>query len=339
MAKCMSCGKTALLTTNFGNVILCKNCGTLANVSAWNSREFESMNELMNLKNDAIQKATTANMSQGVIAEITRFFDEYINAGFTTSIVGKCGQTLKIFEDYCVVYTKSEGKKNELENMFYQFDRDDDDDDDDGEYLSSEDKRNLARGLMTGKIVQAGIGAAVNASLSKQEKEKLAEKRRRERDKLTERLISVGDRRINLRDIEGVEMYSAPNTANGYLKFVPKGVARDDIYNCEYFFFNNSIPFETKKIKQRLEVLKNIITDKIEALKREAQMVAEQAAQKKAEEQAAMQAEQMRKMVEEVTQQQKPDVFEEVRKFKQLFDEGIISEEEFNAKKKELLGL
>lgn len=45
-------------------------------------------------------------MPQGVIAEITRFFDEYLNGGFTTSIVGKCGQPLKIFEDYCVVYTK-----------------------------------------------------------------------------------------------------------------------------------------------------------------------------------------------------------------------------------------
>ena len=32
-------------------------------------------------------------------------------------------------------------------------------------------------------------------------------------------------------------------------------------------------------------------------------------------------------------------VFEEIRKFKQLLDEGIISEDEFNTKKKQLLGL
>ena len=38
-------------------------------------------------------------------------------------------------------------------------------------------------------------------------------------------------------------------------------------------------------------------------------------------------------------QQNKVDAFEEIRKFKQLLDEGIISEAEFNMKKKELLGL
>ena len=51
MAKCMSCGKTALLTTTFGNVVLCKNCSSLANVSMWNNREFLSMDELINQKN------------------------------------------------------------------------------------------------------------------------------------------------------------------------------------------------------------------------------------------------------------------------------------------------
>lgn len=50
--------------------------------------------------------------------------------------------------------------------------------------------------------------------------------------------------------------------------------------------------------------------------------------------QKIQQEEQVRKMVEQVTQQSKPDAFEEVRKFKQLLDEGIISEDEFNTKKK-----
>ena len=38
-------------------------------------------------------------------------------------------------------------------------------------------------------------------------------------------------------------------------------------------------------------------------------------------------------------QPSKVDIFEEIRKFKQLFDEGIITEDEFNKKKKELLNL
>ena len=32
-------------------------------------------------------------------------------------------------------------------------------------------------------------------------------------------------------------------------------------------------------------------------------------------------------------------MFEEIRRYKELFDEGIISEDEFNQKKKQLLGI
>lgn len=325
MAKCMSCGKTALLTTNFGNVVLCKNCGSLANVSAWSSRDFASMDELLDQKNDAIQKATASDMAPAVIDEIVRYFDEYINAGFITSINGKAGQTLKLFETYCIITTKNDTKKTELENMFYQFDDDDDDDDDDDEIFSSDDKRNLVKGLMSGKLVQAGIGAAVSATLNQQEKGKAAEKKSRERHRNIEKLITVGERQVNLRNVSGVETFSRVNTANGYLKFINKGAKKDALYDCEYFFFNNSIPFESKKIKQRIEAIKNILSEKISVIEQEAQMSAVR------EQQNVVEA--------HTVQQNKVDAFEEIRKFKQLLDEGIISEDEFNTKKKQLLGL
>lgn len=337
MAKCMSCGKTALLTTTFGNVVLCKNCGSLANVSMWNNREFLSMDELINQKNDALQKATANNMPQEIIAEITRFFDEYINAGFITAIKGKAGQSLKVFSTYCIITTKNESKKAELENMFSDFE--DDDDDDDDTLISPDDKRNLVKGLMSGKLVQTGIGVAISATLNQQEKEKNSEKKSRERHKNVGQLISVGERRIDLRNMAGVEIYSSSNTLNGYLKFIPKGVSSKQSYSCEYFFFNNSIPFESKKIRQQVEAIKNTINELIANADRETQMAMAQAEQKKLEMQKIQQEEQVRKMVEQVTQQSKPDAFEEVRKFKQLLDEGIISEDEFNTKKKELLGL
>ncbi len=221
---------------------------------------------------------------------------------------------LKVFANHCIITTKSEGKKNELENMFYQFDNEDDQDDED-EIFSFDDKRNLVRGLMSGKIVQAGIGAAVSATLNQQEKEKKAEKKINDRHKKVARLISVGERRVDLRNILEVETYSKANTTNGYLRFVKKTAGENRLYNCEYFFFNNSTPFETKKIKQKVESIKNIINERI------------------------ISVEQEQKVVKKTSEKQKTDVFEEIRKFKQLLDEGIISEEEFNAKKKQLLDL
>lgn len=338
----MACGKTALLTTTFGNVVLCKNCGSLVNVPAWSTRDFISMDELVNQKNDALKKATANNIPQNIIAEISRFFDEYSNAGFITTINGRAGQTLKVFENFCIITTKSESKKIELENMFYQFD-DDDGDDDDDPLISSDDKKNLVKGLMSGKLVQTGIGFALSATLNQQEKEKASEKKSRERHKNVEHLITVGERRIELLNIAGVETFSRANTANGYLKFIPKGVSANALYSCEYFFFNNSIPFESKKIKQRVEAIKTVINERISVVKRELHVAAVQAERARMEQQAALQAVQMQQMVEQVTPNpihpDKTDAFEEVRKFKQLLDEGIITEDEFNAKKKELLGL
>ena len=139
-------------------------------------------------------------------------------------------------------------------------------------------------------------------------------------------MITVGERRIDLRNMSSVEVYSRSNTANGYLRFVPKGVSSNRLYNCEYFFFNNSLPFETKKIKQKVESLKDTLNLKIFNLQRDIQK-----------------AEQIKRDIEmdekDNQQQNKVDAFEEIRKFKQLLDEGIISEAEFNMKKKELLGL
>ena len=105
------------------------------------------------------------------------------------------------------------------------------------------------------------------------------------------------------------KIFSKQNTTNGYLKFIPKEVLNNNIFDCEYFFFNNSKPFETKRIKQKLEVARNIITEKIENIEKQIQMSIAQAEQKKAQELAAIQAEQMRQMVKEVTEQQKLDTF------------------------------
>jgi hypothetical protein len=280
-------------------------------------------------KKEAIQKASDNKMSDAVIGKISDFFDEYINAGFVTTINGRAGQTLKVFAYNCIITTKNDSKKSELENMLNQFIKNDD-------FFSTDDKQKIVKGLMSGRLVQTGIGVAMSASINQQEKE-------RERSKNADRLITVGERRIFLRDLSCVDTFSQPNTANGYLKLVPKDVDSNDFYACDYFFFNNSIPFESKKIKQRIDSIKNYLNDRIATIESEAQMALEREAQVKAEQQAALQAEEMKKMVEKIAQetipQNKPDVFDEVRKFKQLWDEGIITEDEFATKKKELLGL
>ncbi len=357
MAKCMSCEKFSLLTCKFGNVILCNKCGSLINISAWKDRSFNSINDLLTKRDNAVQSAKSNNVPQMIIDEITKYFQEYIDAGFILSLDGKAGQTIKVFSDHCIVYTESEGKKNNLVDKFFQFDpieienkydEYDDDDDDDDEIFSSRDKKNIVYGLMSGKIVKTGVDAAVTAVLNKQEKEKQAEKkatqkrkqkerirreneikyesRYQEREKRIERLIHVGESRIDFNSISDVIVYSKAKMSNGYLQFVPNGCSPDDLYKCNYFFFNNSTPFQAKKTKSEVENLRNIISKQ---LTNKAKTSTKKSKSTKT----------LQKDSEKEAHSNNMDVFVEIRNFKQLLDEGIISQEEFDAKKKELLKL
>lgn len=323
MEKCLNCGKTVLIKTCFGNNTLCKTCDSLINASSWNKREFVSMDELLEKKNNALQLVKTNNISEAVTNAVEKYFDEYIREGFVTAINGRAGQTLKVFENYCIVNTKSESAQTSLVNMFYQFDNDDDDDDD--EVLTADDKLNLAKGVLRGGLIKTGIGVAMSAGLKQSAKEQQAEKKERAREKKLEKLIKVGDKKLNFKDYCDVETYSKENTANGYLKFVPNDIKAEELYECDYFFFNNSIPFESKKIKQKVESVKKVLEEKIENV-------------------AINEKEEKKKIVQEVEKKEEikkndDSKFDEIRKYKQLLDEGIITEEEFKAKKKELLNL
>lgn len=129
----------------------------------------------------------------------------------------------------------------------------------------------------------------------------------------------MGDKKILFKDYCDVETFSKANTANGYLKFIPNGVNPDELYECDYFFFNNSIPFESKKIKQKVENVKKILEEKLEK--------------------AVVEEKEEKRKVSQETKMNDDSRFDEIRKYKQLLDEGIITEEEFQAKKKELLNL
>lgn len=137
-----------------------------------------------------------------------------------------------------------------------------------------------------------------------------------------------------------MEIFTRQNIVNGYLKFVPKGVSNSDLYNCEYFFFNNFIPFESMKIRNKVQNVQKILNDRIIIMEREELIAKAEAKKMKQERGEFMKQEQLKQMFEKAMQQaskqNETDVSDEMRKFKQLFDEGIILEEEFNFKKKEL---
>ena len=322
MERCKACGRKVMLTEVFLNENVCRRCCKAISYLDWKDRNFETLDELIDVKTAVIGYATQSNISVEFINNIRDYFEEYERDGFLATIDGRMGQTLKIMSEYCVITTDNENSRDRLMQEFYAFDHDYEELDVGNEFthnLSAADKKQLTQGLLSGRIIQAGIGAAVAASINQQEKEAYNERVRKERHKLRERIVSVGERRIDLSKIAAVEVYSAKGIRLGYLKFIPKNIDRNALYDCEYFFFSNSLPFESKKIKNKVENAQSRISSNIQTIEqREKQAIEE---------------------MKRLEQASRIDVFEELRKYKQLFDEGIITENEFALKKKKLLDI
>lgn len=343
MEKCVECGKTALLKTSFGKQILCSKCAGLINASSWNKRNFTSIDDLLEKKNNAINLAKQNNFSDKIINEINRFFDEYINDGFITSINGKAGQTLKVFENYSIVNTKSDNARDELIYSFIEFDDDEENNTiEEEDIISADDKLQLAKSFIKGGIIKTGLNIAMSAGLKQSAKEQNEEKRAQKRiideknkEKILQRIIKVGDKKLPYDKFSLAYMFSKSDNDNGYLKFVPNGINEDDIYNCEYFFFNNSIPFESKKIKSKVKEVEEIIQNKINIIASTQKNKEIEGSEKNNK---VIEEENNKKIKTENSKEEK-DKFEEIRKYKKLLDEGIITNEEFEIKKKELLDL
>ena len=112
------------------------------------------------------------------------------------------------------------------------------------------------------------------------------------------------------------------------IKFVPKGIKANDIYECKYFFVNTSKLFKSKEIKQKVVSIRDIVNKQIKKymIKEEkiedGQTIPNDIAVK------PNKTEKTKKETKEL------DQFSEIRKYKELLDEGIITNEEFEKKKK-----
>lgn len=115
-----------------------------------------------------------------------------------------------------------------------------------------------------------------------------------------------GDKTIYLNQVTGVEFKKAGRLIAGYLQFTlpgsvssKKGI-HDAVHNENSVVFNNKYNDEAEEIKLKIEAL----------IKNQSK-----------------------------SNDVKLDDTDLLRKYKQLFDDGIITQEEFQAKKKEILGL
>jgi hypothetical protein len=336
MIKCIACGKTALLSTEIGNVSLCNSCASKINASTWKKRDAATAGELAAQRNAALQLATSNGFSDVAIQAIARYFDAYLNIGYVTTVNGKAGQTLRIFDNLCIIDTKTESNQQTAISMlenFFTSEEDDDDDELSESFLSSQ-AGNITRGLLSGRLIETGVGLVASSIIDSREKEKAAEKKEHERQRKYERIftkmVTIGEKRVLFGLCDRVEIYTRGNSATGYLRFIPKSTPTNDIYAGAYFVFNNTTPFEGKRFRQQINSICDMLNTRIA-------YIHSHAAVNVSKSPTPVPAQPAPNVIP-ISQLQK-DPFEEIRKYKALLDDGIITEDEFNKKKHELLGV
>ena len=120
--------------------------------------------------------------------------------------------------------------------------------------------------------------------------------------------VTQGEKTIYYKDAIGVQ-YKPSSIADGYIQV--ETAAGGVTSSSSQYGGENSIQFSGKERNAEAEIIVNFIKNKIEEIKNAP--------------------------VGGVIQQVSPA--EELKKFKELLDAGIITQEEFDAKKKELLGI
>lgn len=378
MTQCDVCGKKSMLPEKLGSSNVCRICFMKMNGPFWKYRTYDKFDDATKQRAKALEIAKEQNFPEKVLEGINSFFDDQISGMMTCDGCGQKVQTLQEVGDghlckKCFSKIKNDGwnkKKDEYEDnneveekknktlqsarqqqfppiiieginkhfdamiekgLFCSIDGDEEqilkvydthcvlitDEDIDvdmaskkygaalkksqpsGDLISSNTVVKAAHSLLTGGIVKAGITLATDAAASTVIN-KIPTK--------AAFMVHKGKFTIEYKNYSHVEYQNIGDYENavGYIRFVNQYNHDEDIV----FLFSS----KENKSKQAFR----FVTDKIK-----------QAHEETSKSQVIMEE----SVVSAV------DPIEEIKKYKELLDLGILTEEEFNTKKKELLGL
>lgn len=302
MSKCDCCSKPVQHLQSLGKARLCKNCFGKINNSAWKETEYEDNAHVEKNRNKILKIAEKQGFSRLVVEEINVYFDSKIDTELICSVSSDCDQRLKVYNDYAVLITDEQFDVEEISKAY-------------GKALKSTQPRenlitnktakSLARSVLSGGIVQAGISLATSVAIDAAA-DIIAP------NKGTFKVIK-GKYRIEYDHYEYAEYQKCGENEVGFIRFA-NSRSREHLSEDIVFFFD----WDDKKY---------------DILYQEISVCMKAARQKKLKE--------SNKVVSDTNSQTEKYIStaDEILKFKQLLDMGVITQDEFDLKKKELLGM
>jgi hypothetical protein len=302
MLVCDCCGMPVQHRQPLGEANICKECYGKINTSAWKATEYED-NEAVEKNREKILKIASKHSFPPVVVDgINKHFDSKIQKGLLYVVDGGEGQKLKVFVDHCVLITKDD--EFNIDTVSVAYAKALKSGQPKGSLISNSAAKSLARSVLSGGIVKAGISlatsAAINAAADKYAPEKASFK------------VTMGGYKIDYHTYTYAERQKVGECEIGFIRFVngkSGGRQSDDVL----FFFGE----DTAKLDKAYKAICEGIDAAAQPVIQEVPTPVQQAAPQAATASAA----------------------DEILKFKQLLDMGAITQEEFDAKKKQLLGL
>lgn len=301
MQSCDCCKQIVKQLETIGKANICKQCFKKINIPEWQQSEYEDNDEVEVNRQKILKIATKNNFPTVAIEGINLHFDSKIENGLVCSIDGGCGQTLKVFESHCILITDDDFQKEDMSVKYVKAIKRTQSG---GVSFGSSATKALAFGvLMPGNtLLKAGARAVASAAISVAADKFIAGKGSFK--------VIKGSYQINYRNYSFADIVSCGDKENdvGFVRFAAaNGNTCDDIvFFIDYFSYDSN----------KLEKISPVINKGIE-LAHQPQIVISSAQ----------------------NQQTINSTADEILKYKNLLDVGAITQEEFDAKKKELLGL
>lgn len=326
MEICDCCGLPVQNRQRLGDAFICKDCYSKINNSAWKTKEYDDIETWKANRAKILDIATKNNFSPIVIEGIKQHFDEKVEEGFVRKVNGHENQILMVYEDRCEIITGSGFDFDEMEEKYIQ--------------LMMPGKRGAAINewaddSIVGTFIDMAnditepfkemfddiVGEFVPLGAIRNAKNKVPWNPVAQQRKLIESQVMLnvqqGTQVVYYSNYDVFKLRTPVNDEEtGFLKIQNSRTLSDPSSDVVFFFSDGD-----KTIKGVREAC-SYMQKRAAEVKREAQTPNLQPP-----------------IQERVVAPVQSSVADEILKFKQLLDMGAITQEEFDAKKKELLRL
>ena len=310
MKVCDACKESAATSFDLGGATICKKCMEKVQTHEWKRVNYITREEVESDKNKTISIAQKMNFPENAIEGIEAYYNQKNGLDWQFTLDGAAGQILKVYKTYCSITTTDDFDYEEIQEDLADMEGEAQvlsQNEDDG-LFTAKNLSQLASGVLKKGVIKGGVGFVATKAVSLM-KDSYDEDRPKFKRKKSFSVVK-GERKLPYSHYELTHYKDLDSDGLGYLRFCSL-----DAKHTEVMFF-----FKAGAKGRVLKEIKNACTaimDNSVNLVKEGEK--DRVPKPKAKSTAQISA--------------------DILKYKELLDVGAITQEEYDAKKKQLLDI